>query len=110
MTELLKKMITDYKNNGERVDEVLYQEVMKTVTRALELEKAHKEIKALENSVQKAVEMQEYYLINNDAVEQEIKRLRGALNTIAWNFEATNPQAMIMKDTARQALEGKRDG
>lgn len=29
MTNQLKTMITDYKNQGDRVDEVLYQEVMK---------------------------------------------------------------------------------
>lgn len=29
--DLLKSMITDYKNHGERVDEVLYQEVMEVI-------------------------------------------------------------------------------
>ncbi|GKV66714.1 MULTISPECIES: hypothetical protein [unclassified Sporosarcina] len=31
MTDRLIAMITDYKNHGERVDEVLFQEVTKTV-------------------------------------------------------------------------------
>lgn len=31
MAERLKMMITDYKNTGSRVDEVLFQEVMKVV-------------------------------------------------------------------------------
>lgn len=35
----------------------------------------------------------------------EIARLREALSAIRWNSFATNPQAMIMKDIARRALE-----
>lgn len=38
MTELLNRMITDYKNKGNRVDEVLFQEVMKVIEQAQELE------------------------------------------------------------------------
>ena len=34
MNDKLKSMITDYKNKGERVDEVLFQEVSKVVDRA----------------------------------------------------------------------------
>ena len=49
-------------------------------------------------------------LLDRIKLKKENERLREALNTIAWNFEATNPQAMFMKDTARQALKGKRDG
>ena len=38
MNDKLKSMITDYKNKGERVDEVLFQEVAKVVGRAQKAE------------------------------------------------------------------------
>lgn len=35
------------------------------------------------------------------------RRMKSALTTISWNVEASNPQAMIMKDEARKGLYGR---
>lgn len=53
------------------------------------------------------VDMHRDYLRDYSKSENENKRLREALESIRWNTFATNPQAMIMKDIARQALKGE---
>lgn len=47
MTERLKEMVTRYKDNGERVDEVLFQEVMKVIEQVRKLNKQTENTAAL---------------------------------------------------------------
>ena len=48
MAEFLREMISNYKDSGGRVDEVLYQQVMKTIEQ-LEEEKKRNAVKVLKH-------------------------------------------------------------
>lgn len=75
MTELIKSMISNYKNNGDRVDEVLFQEVMKVVERAQELENLDGDMHLC--------------IVDVARLEKENKRLREQLKLINSDTYAT---------------------
>lgn len=109
-TETLKVMITDYKNNGERVDEVLYQEVMRVTERSQELETKNQEL----------IDMNDITPYENEVLKAENKRLREALEfyaaehkyeeNISTTYGYTCEIAYDEGKTARQALEGVSNG
>lgn len=81
-----------------------------------EMEKVHKEMKPLEISLRKAIEMQEHYLVTNGDLQDENKRLREALAFYAkgdnwWTYDIPGGYASAASvDKGRKAREAMKGG